>query len=481
MGVAMNILAISSEMVPYSKTGGLADVVGALSPTLANLGHDVRVFTPLYDQVDTSQLNLEVVLPDLDIALGDHHYRVRVLRDVDNPTAFLVHCPVLYARGSIYTHHPDEHLRYLTLGWAALLTSQHMGFSPDVLHCHDWQAAMMPLTLKACFSWDRLFENTRTLLTIHNLNYQGGFSSRILPDLNLQGSTHLLHQDYLHQGRINFLLHGVLYADGISTVSPTYAREIQTPEYGAGMDPFLRERSSTVVGILNGVDYESWSPEKDEFIPYRYDLDDLSGKEKNKKHLLHSMGLPYVEGVPLIGVISRLAGQKGLDLLGEALPPLLAQRNVQLIALGSGDPGLAQMFASLQRAFPRQVCFFNGYSEPLAHRIEAGADIFAMPSRYEPCGLNQMYSLRYGTVPVVHRTGGLADTVQMWNPANKTGTGFVFDHHDATGLHWALGRALETYRRRDEWPILMKNGMKKDYSWTNQARVYEELYRRLGS
>ncbi len=477
----MNILAIASEMVPYSKTGGLADVVGALNPTLVRAGHDVRTFTPLYDLVDTSQLDLELVFSGLEINLGAHRYRLKILRDVQNPTAYLVHCPALYARGSVYTHHDDEYRRFLTLGWAALVASQQMGFSPDILHCHDWQAAMMPLVLKARFSWDRLFENTRTLLTIHNLNYQGGFSSQILPDLNLNDSIHLLHQDLLKQGRINFLLHGVLYADGISTVSPTYAREIQTPEFGAGMDPFLRARSSTVVGILNGVDYDIWSPDKDSYIPHAYSPDDLSGKEKNKKFLLNNMGLPYVEGVPLIGVVSRLAHQKGLDLLAEALPPYLSQRNVQFIALGSGDPGLEQMLGSMQRAFPRQVSFYRGFSNPLAHLIEAGADIFVMPSKYEPCGLNQMYSLRYGTVPVVHRTGGLADTVQTWNPADKSGTGFVFDHHDAGGLHWALGQALKTYERHDEWQKLMQNGMSQNYSWSNQARVYEELYRRLGS
>ncbi len=477
----MNILMVASEMVPYAKIGGLADVMGALPQALARAGHDVRAFIPLYDRVDTSDLDLELVFGDVDVRLGSHRYRTKIFRDLQNPTSFLVHCPVLYGRGSIYSNDHDEHRRFLTLGVAALMASQRMGFSPDVLHCHDWQAAMLPLVMKTQFGWDRLFENTRTLLTIHNLNYQGGFSSQILPDLNLGGSEHLLHQDLLREGSINFLLHGVLYADGISTVSPTYAREIQTPRHGAGMDPFLRARSSTVVGVLNGVDYDVWSPEKDVHIPYNYGLDDLSGKEKNKRHLLHSMGLPYVEGVPLLGVVSRMAGQKGLDLIADALPPYLAQRNVQLVVLGSGSSRLESLFTGLQRAFPRQVCFYQGFSNPLAHMIEAGADIFLMPSRYEPCGLNQMYSLRYGTVPVVHRTGGLADTVQMWNPHDRSGTGFLFDHHNAGGLFWATGQALKAYRDRGGWRQLMANGMARDYSWANQARVYEELYSRLMS
>ncbi|MFU8803861.1 MAG: glycogen synthase, partial [Bradymonadaceae bacterium] len=409
-----------------------------------------------------------------------HTYRTQIFRDADNPTAYFVHCPALYARGSIYGNAPDEHRRFLTLSLAALLASQRMGFAPDILHCHDWQTAMLPLILKTRFKWDRLFASTRTLLTIHNMNYQGGFSSDILPDLNLQGSEHLLHQDLLRQGRINFLLHGVLYADGISTVSPTYAHEIQTPEHGAGMEPFLKARSSTVVGILNGVDYDEWSPEKDKHIAHHYSADDLSGKEKNKQDLLRKMGLPYVEGVPLVGIVSRLASQKGFELVPGALPALLAGRDVQMIVLGSGEHRLEEMFTSLQRAYPKQVSFYRGFSNPLAHMIEAGSDIFLMPSKYEPCGLNQMYSLRYGTVPVVHRTGGLADTVQQWNHHERTGTGFVFDHHDASGLRWALGTALKVYRDQSAWRALMANGMAMDYSWDNQARVYEQLYSRLG-
>ncbi len=468
-------------MVPYAKTGGLADVVGALPRYLQRAGHDVRVFLPLYDKVDTSALRFEKVVDELDVRLGSHTYRTKILRDADNKTAYFVHCPVLFGRGSIYGNAPDEHRRFLTLSIAALMTSQRMGFAPDILHCHDWQTAMLPLILKTQFAWDKLFASTRTLLTIHNMNYQGGFSSDILPDLNLGGSEHLLHQDLLRQGRINFMLHGVIYADGISTVSPTYAREIQTEEHGAGMDPFLRARSSTVVGVLNGVDYEVWSPETDKHIAHHYSADDLSGKEKNKQALLTSMGLPYVKGVPLVGIVSRLASQKGFELIPGVLPALLAKRDVQLIVLGNGESRLEETFASLQRAFPKQVVFYRGFSNPLAHMIEAGSDIFLMPSRYEPCGLNQMYSLRYGTVPVVHRTGGLADTVQQWHPPSGTGTGFVFDHHDTHGLRWALSTALQTYRDPAAWRQLQANGMAKDYSWAAQARIYETLFSRLGS
>jgi starch synthase len=273
------------------------------------------------------------------------------------------------------------------------------------------------------------------------------------------------------------LLHGILYADGISTVSPTYAREIQTEQHGAGLDGTLRARSSTVVGILNGVDYEEWSPERDRHIAHPYSADDLAGKERNKQELLAALGLPYVEGVPVIGVVSRLAGQKGFGLLREVMPGLLARHGFQLTALGSGERHLEEMFTRLQQRFPRQVCFYRGFSNRLAHLIEAGADMFLMPSVYEPCGLNQMYSLRYGTVPIVHRTGGLADTVRPWRPSTGEGTGILFDHHDQAGLRWAIEAALALYRDRDAWRRLMLNGMEEDFSWDAQSRSYEQLYR----
>ena len=477
----MKILAVSSEMVPYAKTGGLADVVGALPRYLAMAGHDMRVFIPLYDSVRRDGLNLSSVIERLDMHLGGHYYRIRILRDADNPQAYLVQCPELYDRGSIYTRDGDEHRRFLALCWAALMACQHMRFAPDVVQCHDWHTAMLPLILKTSFSWDRLFSKTRTLLTIHNLEYQGGFPARILPDLNLSDQQHLLHQELLEQGRINFLLHGILYADGISTVSPTYAAEMQTPEHGAGLDSFLRARTSTVVGILNGVDYEEWSPEKDQHLKHHYSADDLSGKEACKQQLLGSLGLPYVPGVPLAGIVSRLAGQKGLDLVPDALFAALSEGALQLVVLGNGESRLEYMFGDLQYRFPRQVVFYRGFSNPLAHLIEAGADMFLMPSRYEPCGLNQLYSLRYGTVPVVFCTGGLADSVQQWNPRTRQGTGLLFEHHDVGGLRWAVETAMALYQDRRAWRKIMTNGMAKDFSWPRQIRLYEQLFSRLAA
>ena len=480
----MRILFVSSEVSPYAKTGGLGDVSAALPRYLARRGHDVRVFLPFYDRIDTSKLSLERAHPDLDLRLGDHRYNASVIAVArpGNASLFLVGCPALYHRGSIYTNDADEHLRFLVLCRAAIESCQRTGFAPDIIHCNDWQTGMLPLTLMTRYGWDRLFAQTKTLLTIHNLNYQGAFGSHIVPDTGLLDSVHLLHQDQLQAGRVNFLLHGILYAGGVSTVSPTYAKEIQTETYGAGLDGLLRARSSTVVGILNGVDYDEWSPERDPHIPFRYSARDLSGKAKNKQVLQNRMGLPASPSVPVIGIVSRLAGQKGFSVLDEVLPGLLQRHGFQLVVLGNGERRLEAMFSRLARTFSRQVAFYEGFSNPLAHLIEAGSDMFLMPSIYEPCGLNQLYSLKYGTVPIVHRTGGLADSVRPWLPGYggaRPGTGIMFEHHDAAGVRWAIESALVGYRNQPQWQQVMLAGMAEDFSWDKQVQIYEELYRRL--
>lgn len=479
----MNILYITSEVARYAKTGGLADVSAALPRYLGRAGHDVRMFMPYYSRVDDKGTTREIVLRDLELRLGPHTYTVSIIRAVrpgDAPV-YLVHCPVLYHRPALYTNDVDEHLRFLVLTRAALEACGRMQFAPDIIHANDWQAALAPLMRKVRYSWDRLFERTRTALAIHNLNYQGTFAASVLEDTGLGDAANLFHQDQLREGRINFLLHGILYADGVVTVSPTYAHEIQTPEHGAYLDTFLRARSSTVVGILNGVDDAEWSPEQDRLIPARFSADDLRGKAINKAALQARMRLPEAPNIPVIGIVSRLAGQKGFSLVGEVLPDLLRRTGIQLAVVGSGEPKYEQLFHELARAFPRQVGFFNGFSNELAHLVEAGSDMFLMPSRYEPCGLNQMYSLRYGTVPIVHKTGGLADTVQLWDPRTRAGTGIVFDHFNAEGLRWAIEAALGLYRDAGAWRQLQANGMAKRFSWDVQGKLYEELYRRLSA
>jgi starch synthase len=480
----VRIALVASEVAPYAKSGGLADVAGALSRYLARQGHDVRLFVPFYGQIDTAQNGPFVpvdFLRDVPLRLGRRSFRYTVFTrpDPDRLGTYFLHCPELYHRESLYTSDPDEHLRFAFLSRAAVECCQRMGWSPQVIHTNDWHTGLLPLYLKRHYQWDRLFATTRTVLTIHNIGYQGVFGAEVLPELELEGCADLLYQEDLHAGRINFLKTGLLYADVLTTVSRTYAREIQTAEYGMGLEDILRRRAGSLVGIVNGVDYGDWNPSADPYIPHPYSVADLSGKAKNKRHLLDAMGLSFDEEVPVLGLVSRLVHQKGFDLLFDILPDLLARRDVRLTFLGSGEAKYARFFAQLQQAFPTKMSYYKGYSEELAHLIEAGADIFLMPSRYEPCGLNQMYSLRYGTVPVVRKTGGLADTVQLWNPSSRQGTGFVFDHFTTDGLRWALHTALDTYRDRDAWRTLQENGMKQDFSWEVQGQEYEALYRRL--
>jgi starch synthase len=481
----LDVCFVSSEVAPFSKTGGLADVSGALPVQLHRQGHDVRIFTPLYSKVDAAGHGLVPVefLRDVHLHLGEHTFTFSVLvgkapgSELD---VYFIDCPPLYHRPGIYTGEWDEHLRYALLSRAAIECCQRMGWGPDVFHCNDWHTALVPLYLRTVYGWDRLFHGSKTVLTIHNIAYQGIFPADVVHNLSLGEHRHLFFQEDLAAGRINFLKTGVLYADVVTTVSRTYAREIQTEAFGHGLDPLLRERSASVVGIVNGVDYTLWNPETDPHIPHHYTLEDVAeGKAKNKRHLLEQVGLSYGEGIPALGIVSRLTGQKGFDLVFEPLPEALRYLELRLVVLGTGESRYEEHFHWLQRTFPRKVCYYHGYSEELAHLIEAGCDVFLMPSRFEPCGLNQMYSLKYGTVPVVRKTGGLADTVELFDPATGEGTGFVFDHFDATGFAWALKRALVTYRDPDAWARLRRNGMKKDYSWERQVVEYEKLYSRL--
>jgi starch synthase len=478
----LKILHISAECAPFAKTGGLGDVLGALPKAQRAQGHDVRVALPLYRRVRDGRHAIEPLLPAMEIELGAKRHafaaRLAKLPESDVPV-WLVDCPTLYDRPQIYTMDGDEHTRFAMLGWAALRIAQQLRFDPDIVHVHDWQAGLVPLTLKTLLAWDRLFERTRTVLTIHNIGYQGTFGANVLADTGLERARDQFHQDELNAGRLSYLLTGILYANAITTVSPTYAEEIMTPEHGVGLDPYLRARRDVVFGILNGIDERVWSPSSDGHLSYRYGVDDLELKERNKEELVTSLGLVYRPGVPLVGIVSRLAWQKGFDLCMEVLPPLFGQREMQLVVLGSGERRYEEFFARLANAAPRKVSFVNAFSEALAHKIEAGSDLFLMPSRYEPCGLNQMYSLAYGTPPIVHRTGGLADTVRHWNPRTGEGNGFVFEHFDARGLMWAMRYALDCFDDRRSWRRLQENGMRERHSWERRVREYDALYRKL--
>jgi len=481
----VNVLFVASEMTPFAKSGGLGDVASALPKALAACGHDVRVVMPMYARVHAPGRDFEAVFDDVVLILGGTRITFSVFEAPIPGTSipvYFVRCPRLFDRPSIYTTDNDEHLRFAVLSWASLVIAQHIAFRPDIVHANDWQTGLVPLLLRTMFAWDRLFSATRSVLTIHNIGYQGVFDAHILAETGLGDAAHHFHQEQLHAGHINYLLTGVLYANALTTVSPTYAREVQTAEHGAGLEAFLRQREDVLFGILNGIDEVEWNPEDDPKILHAYSASNFDGKEKNKQVLLETMQLPYAERVPVIGVVSRLAWQKGFDLCVSVLPKLLARSGAELVVLGMGEPKYENFFASLARRFPKQVAFNKSFSEPLAHLIEAGSDMFLMPSRYEPCGLNQMYSLRYGTPPIVHHTGGLADTVSPFDAQRGTGNGFVFEHFDEDGLRFGLNQALRTWgsgdgEDRERWRMLQRNGMRGRFGWDRRITAYEQVYR----
>ncbi|MGC3981670.1 MAG: glycogen synthase [Steroidobacteraceae bacterium] len=478
----MKIAFVASEITPFAKTGGLADVAAALPHALHQLGHDLRVFMPLYASVRNGPFGLQPVpsIQNVPVQLGAYSYQFSLFSTVlpgSTLPIYLIDCPAAFSRSALYTADADEHRRFLLLQRAALESLQRMQFAPDILHCNDWHTSLLPLLIRTSYGWDALFQHTRSLLSIHNIGYQGIFGVASFADIGLDDlNVHVRSEDWA-AGQINWLKEGLFHADAVSTVSPTYAREICTPAGGHGLDALLRSRVDGATGILNGVDYDSWDPAKDKTLPARYTIDDLRGKRQCKQTLLQLAQLPLDIDTPIVGVVSRLAQQKGIDLLMESLPELLTTRDFALCVLGSGDPQYVSFFTQLMRDFPERVYFRNGYDEALAHLIEAGSDMFLMPSLYEPCGLNQMYSLKYGTIPIVRKTGGLADSVQMWD--GTSGTGIVFNDYDAPAVNWALNTALDLFKDKTAWMRMMRNAMAQDFSWETQAQEYVRLYERM--
>ncbi len=356
-----------------------------------------------------------------------------------------------------------------------------MGWGPDIVHCNDWHTALLPLYLRTLFSWDHLFAGTRTVLTLHNVAYQGVFpAADVVTNLGFAEWRWLLYQEDLDRGILNFLKTGLLYADVITAVSITYAREIQSDAFGMGLQHVLRARSTSILGIVNGVDYSVWNPASDPYLVRQYGSDDVrEGKRANRAALMTRDRPGRRPSAPLLAVVSRLTAQKGFDLVFEPLAEALRYLNIRLIVLGSGEAELEARFFDLQRTYPHKCWFFRGYHERLAHQIEAAADIFLMPSRFEPCGLNQMYSLKYGAMPLVRKTGGLADTVELVDPEFGTGTGIVFEHYDAPAFTWALKSALQVFHNRSLFARVQRNGMAQDFSWERQGAEYIRLYRTL--
>ena len=479
---ALKLCLLSSEILPYAKTGGLADVAGALVKNLRALGHEVHAFMPLYPAVRAAHAELRPVprVQQIPIQIGGTEFRFSVQtagsRDTDL-AMFFIDCPVLYDRPDLYTTGADEHRRFLLFTRATLETCRRLGLAPQIFHCHDWHTAFLPLYLNTIRASDPLLSRARSVLTIHNIGYQGVMPAAAVGDLGIDGAASLLDGGDLAHGVINSLKVGIKFADQVTTVSPTYALEICHEPLGMGMQDALRARGG-VIGILNGVDYGDWDPRHDPHLSAHFGPQDLRGKRTNKEALIGTTHLDPAPR-PLVGMVTRLAEQKGIDLLFEALPGMLQERDFAMVVLGSGDRQYVEFFNDLQRRFPGRVAFRAGYDESLAHLIEAGSDMFLMPSRYEPCGLNQMYSLRYGTIPIVRKTGGLADSVQHFDPARGVGTGCVFNDYDAPAVKWALRTALDWYGDPEAWRRLMRNAMAQDFSWTRQIGKYDSMYRAL--
>ena len=463
---------VSSECAPLAKTGGLADVVGALPAALQNLGDQVAVVIPRYGAIDLKTARR--VWDNATVFLGPARFDVAIYQAPEEFPLYLVDCPPLYDRAGFYGEsgldYPDNHIRFAVFARAALTVARFL-FPADIIHCHDWQSGLVPVYLKTTFSSDPTYIGARTLFTIHNLGYQGLFPIRALAETGINPA--LFSPAGLEFfSKVSYLKAGIVFGDSINTVSPTYAREIQTPEYGFGLDGVLRSRADVLYGILNGVDYREWSPENDPLIPARYSASDLSGKRICKEQLLSEFDLPPAAmDAPLIGVVSRFTVQKGIDLIAEVAGNIV-DAGMYLIAQGSGEPEYEDLFASVAARYPGQIAVRTGYDNARAHRIEAGADIFLMPSQYEPCGLNQMYSLKYGTVPVVRATGGLNDTIEE-------ATGFKFLEYSASALWAALEAAGTAFSDRAAWEAMMSRGMEQDFSWSRSAREYSALYRQL--
>jgi starch synthase len=472
------VLVIGSEALPFAKTGGLADVLGALPPALARLGWNVTLAVPRYRGIDAG-----VLVDSFPVAIGGFVREVGVFEaDLpDGARAVLIDCPDLFDRETLYgadsTDYPDNPRRFALLARAALELCIRRGVAPSIVHAHDWQAALAPIYLRTLYAAHPVLAGTPTVFTIHNLAYQGLAAADWLPRLDL-GWEQFTIDRLEYWGRISLLKGGINYARTITTVSPNYADEIQTPEFGFGFDGILRSRAADLVGILNGIDVDQWDPERDPYLPKPYGPETLDAKRASKEAVLARYGLPpSAMSRPLVGMISRMVDQKGLDLIA-ALAADIPRLDASFVVLGTGEARYQDLWTRLSAAHPDRIAARIGFDEPLAHLIEAGADIFLMPSRFEPCGLNQMYSLRYGTVPVVRAVGGLADTVRDYAPGRKKATGFVFVPYTPAALRGALDRALKLYRDRQKWRALQRAGMKEDHSWNRSAQEYVTIYRR---
>lgn len=470
----LRILMIASEAQPFSKTGGLADVVAALPKALGRLGHDVTVITPRYRGAPDGPVAGAVA-----VDVAGYRFRARLLEQVIGPGArvLLLDCPELYDRAGIYyeggADYPDNAIRYAFLSAAAIDFAAQQAAPFDILHTHDWQGGLAPI-------YARALARVPSVMTIHNLAYQGIFDKSWVPRLGLRWDDFTI-AGFEFFDRLSFLKAGINFAGALTTVSPTYAEEIQRPEYGHALDGVIRARHDRLTGILNGIDPDEWNPAADPHLPEPFDAERLPAKAASKRALLQRFGLEVSDETmarPVVGMVSRMVDQKGLDLIA-AVAGQLASLDATFVIVGTGDPLYQDMWRRLSQWRPDRISAFIGFDEPRAHLVEAGADMFLMPSRFEPCGLNQMYSLRYGTIPIVRAVGGLVDTVRPYNPKNGQGTGFLFSEYAPGAMLRTIETALATFPNKKVWNRLQKNGMRADFSWDRSAAEYVKIYRRL--
>jgi len=487
----LNILFVSSEVDPFAKTGGLADVSGALPQTIKELEHEIRVIMPRYGCINErkSRLHQMIRLNDIVIPIGAKRFPLTlkssfIANNQVKVQVYFVDNHDLFGRTGLYVHpetkkdYHDNDDRFFFFDKAVLELLKHLGWQPDIIHCNDWQTGLIPAYLKTVYRDDPFYAGTRTVFTVHNMAYQGVFPRSSFHKTGLPESL-LADEGIEAYGNVNLLKSGLRYADAITTVSEKYAEEIRTSEeYGCGLQEILQGRKGDLYGIVNGIDYTLWDPSVDQLIPHRYDARSLDLKIENKKALLREMDLPFEEHTPVVGIISRLADQKGFDLIGDVLDDMM-KLGLQLVILGTGEKRYHELFEKAHKRFPTQIGLSLSFNNDLAHMIEAGSDMFLMPSRYEPCGLNQLYSLRYGTVPIVRATGGLDDTIDDYVVSTGEGTGFKFKEYEGRAMLHALKRAVEVYADRPAWRKLARSGMAKDFSWETSARKYIQLYRTL--
>ncbi len=481
----LSILFAASEAAPFAKEGGLGDVVGALPKYLARMGHDVRVVIPRYYSVNREKFGLRLLPGTLVVPMGIMGnqycgvYEGR-LPGSDVPIYFLEH-DGYYGRNGLYQQsgmgYLDNDNRFVFLSKGALELCKMLDFTPDVVHAHDWHTGAIPVLLNTSYLHDRFVGDAASLLTLHNMQHQGNFYPGLMDVLGI-GWKHFNFLELEKDDQVNLLKGGIYHATLLNTVSEGYAREIRTPEYGWGLEGVIRDRDNDLYGILNGVDYEAWNPETDRFIAANYSSRTVKkGKAACKRDLQEFMKLPQRNNVPLLGVVSRMVKQKGTDLLAEAIPRIL-EMDVQFVMVGNGEPWAHFYFGDIAAKYPEKFACFIGYNEALAHKVEAGSDFFVMPSAFEPCGLNQMYSLAYGTPPIVRATGGLQDSVENFDESTHSGTGFKFWKHNANALFDTVGWAVYTYYNNPSGlAALRKNGMKKRFTWDDAALKYEELYK----